>query len=296
MAVLEITTGIGCRNNCVYCPQQKLIEAYKKRSDVFKMTFDVFKRCIDRLPKEIEVEFSGMSEPWLNSDCTRMLKYAHERGHKVNVFTTLVGMSKEDFDEIKEIPFGCFWLHLPSKEGYEEIKVDNDYLELLRYVYNSLRNDKNIKIPFHVRGEEAHPEVVKILGEKIKKRKFSTRAKNVLVGKLAIPKKKKGIISCSRGLRHNVLLPNGDVALCCMDYGLRHILGNLLERPYEELFKGREFKAVMEGLKKSRADILCRYCDMFVVNMDFKAKFYNSLAEVNDLKTFCSLIKKIIKL
>jgi len=28
----------------------------------------------------------------------------------------------------------------------------------------------------------------------------------------------------------NVLLPNGDVVLCCMDYGLDHILGNLEPR------------------------------------------------------------------
>jgi hypothetical protein len=38
----------------------------------------------------------------------------------------------------------------------------------------------------------------------------------------------------------NVLLPNGDVVLCCMDYGLRHVLGNLLRQEYHELFSGAE--------------------------------------------------------
>ena len=32
---------------------------------------------------------------------------------------------------------------------------------------------------------------------------------------------------CVEKLYHNVLLPNGDVSLCCMDYNLDEILGNL---------------------------------------------------------------------
>jgi MoaA/NifB/PqqE/SkfB family radical SAM enzyme len=33
----------------------------------------------------------------------------------------------------------------------------------------------------------------------------------------------------------NVLLPNGDVYLCCMDYGLKHKLGNLFETNFNDL-------------------------------------------------------------
>jgi len=35
--------------------------------------------------------------------------------------------------------------------------------------------------------------------------------------------------------RQNVVLPNGDVYLCCMDYGLEHKLVNLLEERFENL-------------------------------------------------------------
>ena len=40
---------------------------------------------------------------------------------------------------------------------------------------------------------------------------------------------------CDEHLYHNVLLPNGDVSLCCMDYGLEHIIGNLYEQSYEDI-------------------------------------------------------------
>ena len=31
------------------------------------------------------------------------------------------------------------------------------------------------------------------------------------------------------------LLPNGDVSLCCMDYGLDNIIGNLDQQSYEDV-------------------------------------------------------------
>tara|TARA_Y100000004_G_C8744929_1_gene339909 strand:- start:217 stop:609 length:393 start_codon:yes stop_codon:yes gene_type:complete len=40
---------------------------------------------------------------------------------------------------------------------------------------------------------------------------------------------------CIEELYHNVMLPNGDVSLCCMDYGLKHILGNMFTQEYEDV-------------------------------------------------------------
>ena len=40
---------------------------------------------------------------------------------------------------------------------------------------------------------------------------------------------------CVENLYHNVLMPNGDVSLCCMDYGLDNIIGNLDNQSYEEV-------------------------------------------------------------
>ena len=42
--------------------------------------------------------------------------------------------------------------------------------------------------------------------------------------------RKTGRIICkTNSLNYNVLIPNGDVQLCCMDYGLDAKIGNLLE-------------------------------------------------------------------
>jgi hypothetical protein len=78
------------------------------------------------------------------------------------------------------------------------------------------------------------------------------------------PAKLKGPIRCrSSGdsLNHNVLLPNGDVLLCCMDYGMRHILGNLISSDYASLFNSEKFNRLQKGLNDDSFDILCRCCE-----------------------------------
>lgn len=77
-----------------------------------------------------------------------------------------------------------------------------------------------------------------------------------------------GFISCSVTplYDHNVLLPNGDVALCCMDYGLKHILGNLFQQSYHELFEGSPFIDLLSSngplhKHESQRCSICRSCE-----------------------------------
>jgi len=82
-------------------------------------------------------------------------------------------------------------------------------------------------------------------------------------------KKKLGPLSCNMvskksledELNHNVLLPNGDVVLCCMDYGLQNILGNLLKSDYESLFHNEQYEKIRKKMKAQDSDLICRNCD-----------------------------------
>ena len=78
-----------------------------------------------------------------------------------------------------------------------------------------------------------------------------TRAGNVVrndlvqIASKAIPM----TCGCPERLYHGVLLPNGDMSLCCMDYGLKHIHGNLLTQSYDEIIPvdGTAFDFGMAG-------------------------------------------------
>ena len=74
LPTLEFTTSIppkGCVIDCAFCPQRTLLNVYKADKT---MTFENFKKVIDKLPKEVRVTFSGFTEPWLNK---RMYRYAY---------------------------------------------------------------------------------------------------------------------------------------------------------------------------------------------------------------------------
>jgi len=275
---MEITTRIGCKNRCAYCPQNKLINAYNVKGSVFEMSLETFKKCIDKLPKSVDIEFSGFSEPWLNKECTQMALYAHARGHRLRVYTTLVGMTIDHWQQLKDIPFESFWIHLPTGDGSDSISVDDQYLELLKEVSVFFDDHQgSIDVSYHVRGKTTHSEVKQVLGDRIENRGIGARSGNVEDGVKNTIKRRKGKIGCKRNLRQNILLPNGDVVLCCMDYGLKHSLGNLLTDSYQSLFESDEFKRVNRGLSDGSMDILCRYCDMLAYDANLMTKIINKV-------------------
>lgn len=64
------------------------------------MTLDTFKNIIDKLPDQYRIDFSGMSEPWVNPGCTDMLQYCFEKGRRVTVYTTLCDWTRADADRV----------------------------------------------------------------------------------------------------------------------------------------------------------------------------------------------------
>jgi hypothetical protein len=273
MASMEITTRIGCRNTCVYCPHDTIAKAYTQKSKKYLMSVDLFKACLNKIPLEVKISFSGMCEPWLNSECTRMLLYACGRGHAVEVFTTLVGVSLADIDLIASLKLERFEVHLSSGKEYENILVDHNYLAVLDRL---LKSSINATYVFY--GKALHPEVnllIKESGVNAMHNLAHTRANNVeLDGKL-MTIRKRGVIGCKRNLTSNVLLPNGEVVLCCMDYGMQHVLGNLTTSSYESLFANEVFLSIQRGLKDEAIGTLCRYCEWYAYDVSWYAKVYN---------------------
>jgi hypothetical protein len=219
------------------------------------MRLDTFNQCLSKIPPGVSIHFLGMAEPWLNPDCTKMLMRSHEAGYRISVSTTLVGMRPSDIKMFKSIPFDMFILHLPSDDSAMNLKVDGAYLNLLVKICNAELQNLRQK-----RFGNLHPEIEPIV-KGVKEIQWPTmnRSNNLTGAHIPVTKKVKGNIKCHR-IRNNVLLPNGEVALCCNDYGLRHIIGNLLTGSYDALFKGDEFRKVRSGMKDNASEILCRYC------------------------------------
>ncbi len=264
---LAITTMVGCKNRCSYCPQDKFINAYMKRSKITTMSFDTFKTCIDKLPPNSSINFSGFSEPWLNPKCGQMIVYAYEKGFGISVNTTIIGMELSDVDLINNIPFIHFIIHLPENKQITNIKVNNKYLSILEKLLNS---DISVILKFHLdplRSVDVHAEIKKYLiktnrYESLIRSELKTRANNIKIEGKPFQENIQGeIIGCDL-LHTNQLMPNGDVFICCMDWQLKYYLGNLLTSSYDSLFKSEAFLKILKGFKDDSSDILCRYCEL----------------------------------
>lgn len=266
MPTMEFTTSIdvknGCVVDCVFCPQRTLQKVYK--GERF-MTLDNFKIAVDKMPKDIRVTFAGFTEPWLNPKTTEMLLYAHENGHPVSVFTTGIGMSLDDIERIKDVPFagnpnGGFVLHLPDQERKAKHPITDRYIKVIERfgeVHSQIQNFTLMCMgTVHESVRHVFPEAPtyqmwsragNLLGESIMKPELLNRKdeyKSVYHGE------KPMTCGCLEKLYHNIMLPNGDVSLCCMDYGLEHILGNLVEQEYDEVIP-----------ENNTCFNLCRFCE-----------------------------------
>ena len=269
MSKLEITTRIGCQVNCRYCPQQKLIKAYTRKSPILEMSMETFSTCLETIPTKVALHFSGMCEPWLNPLCTEMVLYSSQRGYAVMASTTLVGMELNDVARLETIPLTRFNIHLPSAgDGGEHIAVDAHYMQVLERIVCS---QMNVKLRFL--GTSLHRDVAAFLKHHhIQHVQIHTRAGNQPIPNRPLLSERKGEIGCERKFRQNVLLPNGDVVLCCMDYGLQHILGNLRMDKYDTLFQSPEFRRIQQGACDPTSSILCRTCDDFAYPKSFWAR------------------------
>lgn len=262
---LEITTSVppnGCAVDCVFCPQRTLEKVYKGER---KLSLENFKMVVDKLPQKVRITFAGFTEPWLNRDTTDMILYAHEKGHLVAVFTTGIGMQISDMERIKHIPFspnpnGGFVLHLPDEERLAKHPITPRYIEVLEYIHSIKDQITNFSVMAMGKSHHSiehifHDYVIyemwsragNLIGETILKPELlnvKERFKSVYHGKA------ERTCKCEEKLYHNVMLPNGDVALCCMDYGLEHIIGNIFTQDYAEIIP-----------KPFACFNLCRFCE-----------------------------------
>ena len=264
---LDITTKIGCSVNCKYCPQDVLLkEYYKSNSDRERyLRVDTLIKCMENMPDNAAYQFGGMSEPFLNPNCLELIQAICDRKHTVNLYTTLVGLDEETLYKVMELPIDFVTLHVADARGYAKIPATEEYYRLLEIAVNYKR--KNGKPFVNMCNAQAEPDmrVHEICGGKFTiSSTLLDRAGNLKGEELVSKRIETGKISCGvcgKALNKNELLPDGTLLLCCMDYGMKHVLGNLKEKTYEEIIGGVEVAKIREGMTFDfRMDILCRAC------------------------------------
>ena len=243
---LEITTMSRCSVDCSFCPQKVYQKAYGEKTN---LSLIKFKSALTNVPKNVIIEFAGFSEPFLNPECIDMICYADSEGYRVIIDTTLTGLNPDGIAKIAGCDLVAFTLHLPD-------------------------NKNNTKILFNTQN---YKDTLVACLTKIRVTSFVTMNDDFVSNERAgnctntIPRNLKGKISCKLNrikFPHPVMIPNGDLVLCCMDYGLIHPLGNLFCNSYDKLTLPT----------KVYAGNLCRRCKFAESPLKSFKSFINELA------------------
>jgi hypothetical protein len=269
--VMELTTMVGCPLMCTFCPQDNLRTNYGDKTKYMSQV-DLTSMLV-KLPKNTRIDFSGMAEPWANPDCTSMLEEVLYMGYTVAIYTTLYGMT--DPERVRRVleehpnQVEVIMLHLPdSNKNMKGWKNSEEWMHALQVM-------SQVQVPCGVGAMTmdnsgfVHPELQDIVG-KLAGWKGHTRADSLNVEQvgeqaLSITPRHEFALTCASTpfYDRNVLLPNGDVVLCCMDYNLKHVIGNLLTQTYDEIFAGKpllDLIAMNEALGFTKCSI-CKSCD-----------------------------------
>ncbi|MCL4383826.1 SPASM domain-containing protein [Patescibacteria group bacterium] len=176
-----------------------------------------------------------------------------------------MGLTLNDLKKIlTTIPFGkkknTLVVHLPSDNGEEHFIINDEYLKMLEFLVFS-----GVKInDFHYHGKKLEARVAEILERSKYKPIYCPpmpRAGNIQIKGMAAPKKKRGKLACQifdgKGF---VVLPDGTTLMCCMDYGLDYVMGNLDRDTFENVLNNEVYREVKRKMKSNYEDIICRCC------------------------------------
>lgn len=244
---LEITVHIGCPINCTDCPQALLRSKYHGKQD---MDFEDYKRAIDKVPKDVRIDFSGMCEPFYSKNCADMILYAYNAGHPLALYTTLQGATMQDYERLKNVHYEVVTIHIPDAEKRSNFNITDEYLRVLdAWDCNNYSCHGTID-----------PRVLPYLKQRNVITYMHDRAGNVETRphrSLDIHRRLTCMTS-GRAMNHNVLLPDGTVIMCCMDYGMTGVFGNLFEQTYDEVLNSP--KACMMRATLDEGESICRHC------------------------------------
>lgn len=246
---LEFTLKISPCLGCSVCPQPKLNAAYT--SPKTTMTLEDFNTILNKLPKTCRVDFSGMSEAFLNPHACDMVGTAVAKGYEVHLYTTLVGLKSGCVDVLKNYRPHFVKIHIP--DGKLLVFDDGKWIALhelfllakIPASYMSM-SDPTDTMKRYLAIKKIAPELPQML----------SRGGNV---QSITVKPKFGPIRCAANKFHNnIVLPSGDVYVCCMDWNLSMPVGNLLVQPYSEI---ESAASRYEANQNPPENSICRSCE-----------------------------------
>ncbi|HEY1365849.1 MAG TPA: radical SAM/SPASM domain-containing protein [Gaiellaceae bacterium] len=272
---LNVTTTSGCRGRCVYCPQDRYWGAMADRPRF--LTAAELRALVPQLEgtRFATMSFGGFSEPFDNPEIVELLSLAHELEfvEKLVVYSNGEAMTPATMRSLAHVDFETVDVscHGFDPETYRRTRSFIDPAAVRENVLYLLENRANIRnLTISVSGPFGSDESLAELddlcaaaGATLFRRDLHSRAGLLRIGN-GNGKPKSGAFRCAKfDFEKPVLVPGGDLSLCCQDFALRYVLGNLHERPFAELMASSPLRThVLEVAagRRDDPDLACYSC------------------------------------
>ncbi len=256
---IELTSQ--CNLRCVMCPHPVMQRAK------FNMGFDIFRKIVDNVePYAFFIWLHSLGEPLLNPRVGEMIKYCKERGIKVGLSTNATVLNETNGRKLIEAGLDKIILCMESteKETYEKIRVGGKFESVKNNIrrFLELKKELNSDRPYTVvqiiqmKETQAQIEAFRKewepLCDEVLVKVFSTWANQVS----EIPvlserehryhKQLKKRQPCQLLWRNIVILSDGKVSPCCIDYEGKINLGNAAETPLPQIWNGEPMQKLRE--------------------------------------------------
>jgi len=260
---VQIQTKAGCNGRCVFCPNKDIIEAGLPHG---KMSEELFRKIIDELaeapPRRIGLYM--MNEPLSDDRLPEFVRYVAERvpSTRSQVISNGVFLDEACAEALMDAGLRELKVSLQSLDsetnrqlmGYGSEEVIENCIAAQRIFKQKRVKDFQFRVSMVVtRLNEAEIAKARVFwrkhGIRLVTSALENRGGNIREAPTLNPHDMASMGDCIRPSRDLMVLFNGDVPLCCVDWHRTTILGNLAEQSIKEVWNGPTVRAIREGLK-----------------------------------------------
>lgn len=285
-ASIEPTTA--CNLRCPECPSG--LRNFTRPTG--NLSLENFRKIIDEMsPHLVYLTLYFQGEPLMNSQFAEMVKYAKK--HKIYVATSTNGhfLNEEITESLISSGLDRLIISIDGTDQptYEQYRKGGNLETVKKGIRNIIsgkkKNDKKnllVELQFLVTGYNEHqiPDI-KAFARKVKADKLTFKSAQLYsfeAGNPLIPSAEKysryrqmpdgswQINSrlpnrCHRLWRAPVITWDGKVVPCCFDKDANHVMGNLQEKSFGQIWKSPEYRAFRKKVFSARKEIaICTNC------------------------------------
>ncbi|MFC2039359.1 radical SAM/SPASM domain-containing protein [Chloroflexota bacterium] len=271
LAEMDIEPYNVCNLRCVMCPYPRMTR------EKIQMSMDLFKKIVDDAARNNirGICLNNCNAPLLDPLLFERIEYAKDKGLRVGFFSNGSLLTKDKRDVL--LNSGLDWINFSidgaTKETYERIRVGASFEKTRDNVIGLIeeRNERGLKKPsitvWLVAQRGNYHEIKQFksfwkgFADNIRIESVDERSTSGLLPEaLRSSTKPRRLYPCRLLIQKIVVMSNGKVALCCIDYDGSTVLGDLNKQTINEIWDSDRFKRIRELHLCGRGDgiELCR--------------------------------------